>query len=42
MSSLVDSFDLFGDGNPYVTDAVGAAVFDQWYVNVLTPYAEQV
>ncbi len=42
VSSLVDSFDLFGDGNPYVTDQVGAAVFDQWYVNVLTPYAEQV
>ncbi|ROR66154.1 ABC transporter substrate-binding protein [Agrococcus jenensis] len=42
VSSLVDSFDLFGDENPYVTDQVGAAVFDQWYVNVLTPYAEQV
>lgn len=42
VSSLVDSFDLFGDGNPFVTDQVGAAVFDQWYVNVLTPYAEDV
>ncbi|GAA2176690.1 extracellular solute-binding protein [Agrococcus versicolor] len=40
--SFVDAFDLFGDGNPYVTDQVGAAVFDQWYVNVLTPYADQV
>ncbi len=40
--SFVDAFDLFGDGNPYVTDQVGAAVFDQWYVNVLTPYATQV
>lgn len=42
VSSLVDSFDLFGDQNQYVTDQVGAAVFDQWYVNVLTPYAEEV
>lgn len=42
VSSLVDSFDLFGDENPYVTDQIGAAVFDQWYVNVLTPYAEEV
>ncbi|QCR20132.1 ABC transporter substrate-binding protein [Agrococcus sp. SGAir0287] len=40
--SFVDAFDLFGDGNPYVTDQVAAAVFDQWYVNVLTPYADQV
>jgi multiple sugar transport system substrate-binding protein len=40
--SFIDSFDLFGDGNPYVADQVGAAVFDQWYVNVLTPYADQV
>jgi multiple sugar transport system substrate-binding protein len=40
--SFVDSFDIFGDGNSFVTDQVGAAVFDQWYVNVLTPYAEQV
>jgi multiple sugar transport system substrate-binding protein len=40
--SFVDSFDVFGDNNSYVADQVGAAVFDQWYVNVLTPYAEQV
>lgn len=40
--SFVDSFDVFGDGNSYVTDQVGAAVFDQWYPNVLTSYAAQV
>ncbi|QNO37725.1 extracellular solute-binding protein [Protaetiibacter sp. SSC-01] len=40
--SFVDSFDVFGDNNSYVADQVGAAVFDQWYVNVLTSYAEQV
>ncbi|WP_314505025.1 extracellular solute-binding protein [uncultured Microbacterium sp.] len=42
VKSFVDSFDVFGDNNSYVADQVGAAVFDQWYVNVLTPYAEQV
>ncbi len=42
VKSFVDSFDVFGDNNSYVTDQVGGAVFDQWYVNVLTPYAEQV
>ncbi|HWR86183.1 MAG TPA: extracellular solute-binding protein [Rhodoglobus sp.] len=40
--SFVDSFDIFGDNNSFVADQVGGAVFDQWYVNVLTPYAEQV
>ena len=40
--SFIDSFDVFGDNNSYVADQVGAAVFDQWYVNVLTPYADQV
>ncbi|THG29257.1 ABC transporter substrate-binding protein [Naasia lichenicola] len=40
--SFVDSFDVFGDNNSYVADQVGGAVFDQWYVNVLTPYADQV
>lgn len=42
VKSFVDSFDVFGDGNSFVTDQVGGAVFDQWYVNVLTPYADQV
>jgi multiple sugar transport system substrate-binding protein len=40
--SFIDAFDVFGDNNSYVADQVGAAVFDQWYVNVLTPYADQV
>jgi multiple sugar transport system substrate-binding protein len=40
--SFVDSFDVFGDNNSWVADQVGAAVFDQWYVNVLTPYADQI
>jgi multiple sugar transport system substrate-binding protein len=40
--SFVDSFDVFGDNNSYVADQVGAAVFPQWYVNVLTSYADQV
>ena len=42
VKSFVDAFDVFGGNNSYVADQVGAAVFDQWYVNVLTPYAEQV
>lgn len=42
VKSFVDAFDVFGDQNPYVADQVGAAVFDQWYVNVLTPYADAV
>ncbi len=40
--SFVDSFDVFGDNNSWVADQVGGAVFDQWYVNVLTPYADQI
>lgn len=40
--SFVDSFDVFGDNNSYVADQVGGAVFDQWYPNVLTSYADQV
>lgn len=40
--SFVDSFDIFGDNNSYVADQVGAALFPQWYVNVLTPYVDQV
>jgi len=42
VTSLVGAFDIFGEGNPFSTDQVGAAVFDQWYVNVLTPYADSV
>ena len=40
--SFTDSFDVFGDANPYVADQVGAQVNAQWYVNVLSPYADQV
>ncbi|MCU1419046.1 MAG: sugar transporter substrate-binding protein [Mycetocola sp.] len=40
--SFTDSFDTFGDNNPYVADQVGAQVNAQWYVNVLTPYVDQV
>jgi multiple sugar transport system substrate-binding protein len=40
--SYIDSFDLFGDGNQFVKDQVGAEVFDQWYVNVLAGYASKV
>ncbi|MGC5170485.1 ABC transporter substrate-binding protein [Micromonospora sp. DT81.3] len=42
VKSFVDSFDVFGENNSFVADQVGAAIFDQWYVNVLTSYAEQV
>ncbi len=40
--SFTDSFDVFGDENPYTADQVGASVFPQWYVNVLTPYVDRV
>jgi multiple sugar transport system substrate-binding protein len=42
VSGFIDSIDIFGDGNGYANDLVGAAVFDQWYLNVLTPYADDV
>jgi len=40
--SFTDSFDIFGELNPYTADQVGASVFPQWYVNVLTPYIDQI
>jgi multiple sugar transport system substrate-binding protein len=40
--SFTDSFDVFGDANPYVADQVGAQVNAQWYVNVLSPYVDQI
>ncbi|MET4637970.1 extracellular solute-binding protein [Mycetocola sp. 2940] len=40
--SFTDSFDTFGDANPYVADQLGAWIRQQWYVNVLTPYVDQV
>lgn len=42
MKSFTDSFDTFGDKNPYVADQVAAQINAQWYVNVLTPYVEEV
>ena len=42
VKSFTDAFDVFGDNNQYVTDQVGAQVNLQWYVNVLTPYVDQV
>ncbi len=42
VSGFVDSIDIFGDGNSYANDTVGAAVFDQWYLNVLTSYADDI
>jgi multiple sugar transport system substrate-binding protein len=42
VKSFSDAFDNFGKGNAYVTDKVGASVWPQWYVNVLTPYVKQV
>jgi multiple sugar transport system substrate-binding protein len=42
VKSFSDAFDNFGDKNTYVTDKVGASVWPQWYVNVLTPYVKKV
>ncbi len=42
VDAFISSIDIFGDGNGYANDLVGAAVFDQWYLNVLTPYADDV
>jgi multiple sugar transport system substrate-binding protein len=42
VKSFTDSFDTFGDNNPYVADQVGGQVNAQWMVNVLTPYVSGV
>lgn len=42
VKSFLDSFDVFGDGNAYSNDLVGAAIWDQWYPNVLTSYAGDI
>jgi multiple sugar transport system substrate-binding protein len=42
VKGFIDSFDIFGDGNAYSNDLVGAAIFDQWYPNVLTAYADEI
>lgn len=42
LKSFSDSFDVFGDKNQYVTDKVAAQVNQQWYVNVLSPYQDEI
>jgi multiple sugar transport system substrate-binding protein len=42
VKSFTDSFDFFGEKNQFVKDQVGSQVVAQWYVNVLTPYVEDV
>ena len=42
VKSFSDSFDFFGKGNQFVKDQVAAQVDAQWYVNVLSPYADQI
>jgi multiple sugar transport system substrate-binding protein len=40
--SLLDSMDVFGAKNQYVKDQVGAQVWAQWYVNVLSDYKKDI
>jgi multiple sugar transport system substrate-binding protein len=42
VKSFTDSFDFFGKKNQFVTDQVGAEVVEQWFVNVLSPFAKDV
>jgi multiple sugar transport system substrate-binding protein len=42
VKSFSDAFDFFGKGNQFVKDQVAAQVDAQWYVNVLSPYADQI
>ena len=42
LKSFTDSFDTFGGKNQFVKDQVGAQIMPQWFVNVLTPYADDV
>jgi multiple sugar transport system substrate-binding protein len=42
VKSFSDSFDFFGKGNQFVKDQVAAQVDAQWYVNVLSEYADQI
>ncbi|MET1004195.1 MAG: extracellular solute-binding protein [Propionibacteriaceae bacterium] len=41
-TSFVNSFDAFGDGNPFVKDQVGAELIEQWYINVLTATSSKI
>lgn len=36
VTSFKQTWDVFGDGNQYVNDQVGAATWAQWYINVLS------
>jgi multiple sugar transport system substrate-binding protein len=42
VKSFTDSFDVFGKQNQYVKDQVGAQINAQWYVNVLSPFVDDV
>ncbi|RCK70328.1 extracellular solute-binding protein [Desertihabitans brevis] len=42
IKSFKDSQDVFGDANPYVADEVAVATWAQWYVNVLSDYADDI
>lgn len=40
VKSFTDAFDTFGKENQYVKGQVAAQLNNQWYVNVLAPYAQ--
>jgi multiple sugar transport system substrate-binding protein len=40
--SFTDSFDFFGENNQFVADQVGAQIDQQWYVNVLADFSDDV
>ncbi len=42
IKSFKDAQDVFGDNNAYVANQVGAQVWAQWYVNVLTNTKDKV
>lgn len=42
VKSFTDAFDTFGKNNQFVTDQVASQVDAQWYVNVLSPYADKI
>ena len=42
VTSFVNSFDAFGDANPFVKDQVGAQLIEQWYINVLTATSAKI
>ncbi|MVA74562.1 extracellular solute-binding protein [Auraticoccus sp. F435] len=42
IKSFKDSQDVFGEENPYSADEVAIGTWAQWYVNVLSDYAEDI